>query len=128
MDSMYKKLLVWQKSIELVKNIYQVTKKYPKEELYSLVDQIKRSAVSISSNIAEWSSRNWNKEFINFLHIAKWSATELETQIIISKELWFISDEDYKLISEKIIEILKMLSSLIFSKKSKLPISKSLSL
>lgn len=118
MKTYYKNLIVWQKSIEIVKVIYKITSNFPQNQLYSLTNQIQRSAVSIPSNIAEWSARNSIKEFIQFLYIAKWSAAELETQIIISKELWFIDSKTSEKLENDILEILKMLSSLIENKKN----------
>ena len=88
----YKELIVWQKSIELVKNIYTLCKVLPKEETYSLSDQIRRCVVSIPSNIAKRSGRNTTKEFIQFLYISLGSACELETQLIIGKEIGYFSD------------------------------------
>lgn len=83
----HKDLDVWKNSISLVKEIYIVSKLFPKDELYGLTNQIRRSAVSVASNIAEGAARNYEKEFIRFLYIAKGSLSELETQIIIAKEL-----------------------------------------
>lgn len=83
----HKDLEVWKRSVELVKTIYEITKSFPKEELYGLTNQMRRSAISIPSNIAEGAARNHNKEFIQFLYITLGSIAELETQIIISKKL-----------------------------------------
>ena len=113
MDTHYQKLKVWQKSIDLIEQIYVMVSKFPKTEVFSLVDQLKRSAVSIASNIAEWSQRWTKKENIHFLFIAKWSAAELETQLIISERLHFISKDDFDTIHDLILEVLKMLSSYI---------------
>ncbi len=93
--------------------VYELTKVFPKEERYALTDQIKRAAVSIPSNIAEGASRNTTKEFIQFLYIARGSASELETQIIIAKKLGYMNDEE-SLISDITI-IRKMLNALITS-------------
>jgi len=109
----YKELEVWQKGILLVLKVYELTKVFPKEERYALTDQIKRAAVSIPSNIAEGASRNTTKEFIQFLYIARGSASELETQIIIAKKLGYMNDEE-SLISDITI-IRKMLNALITS-------------
>src|SRR3989338_11366185 len=84
----YKDLIVWQKSIELVIGIYKMTDKFPKSELYGLTSQIRRAAVSISSNIAEGYTRKHRLEYIQFLRIA-FGSGELETQIIIAKKLNF---------------------------------------
>ncbi|WP_052143668.1 four helix bundle protein [Wocania ichthyoenteri] len=91
----YKDLLIWQKGIEIVKETYLVCKEIPNEELYGLQNQIKRSSVSISSNIAEGWGRNYTKNYIQFLKYSRGSLLELETQIIIAKELDFISTESF---------------------------------
>ena len=111
----YEKLEVWQMSIKLVTDVYKLVKFLPKEETYALSDQIRRSAVSIPSNIAEGSSRNSKKEFIQFLYIALGSLCELETQLLISKNVGYIND--YKDIKTKITSIKKMLNALITSIK-----------
>lgn len=84
----FKQLIVWQKAIELVKEIYRITDDFPKSELYGLVSQIRRASVAIPSNIAEGKKRKTKKDFVQFLRIADGSAAELETQIIISKDLY----------------------------------------
>ena len=84
----YKELIVWQKSIQLVKSVYRLTEQFPKSELYGLSSQMRRAAVSIPSNIAEGYKRKGRAEFLQFLSIAEGSSAELETQIIISKELY----------------------------------------
>jgi len=117
MISDYKQLNVWLKSIELVTNVYELVKKMPREELYSLADQIKRSAVSVPSNIAEGSGRNTTKEYIQFLYIALGSASELETQLIIGKNLGFF--HDIEMYMKEINDIRKMLNGLINSLKKK---------
>ena len=83
----YKKLNVWISSISLVKNIYNLTRKFPKEEMFVLTQQLRRAAISIPSNIAEGAGRNSNAQFKNFLQISIGSCFEVETQLIISKEL-----------------------------------------
>jgi four helix bundle protein len=112
----YENLEVWQKSIVLVTNVYQLVKSLPKEETYALSDQIRRSAVSVPSNIAEGSSRNSKKEFIQFLYISLGSLCELETQLLIAKNVGYISSTE-KMKSE-IISIKKMLNALITSIKN----------
>lgn len=118
MTSWYQELNVRKKSIILIEKIYKITIDFPKTEIYALTDQMKRSSISIASNIAEWDQRNTNKENINFLYIAKWSAAELETQIIIAKRLWFIDENNLKDLQKDTVEILKMLSSLIKFKRT----------
>ena len=111
----YKNLNVWKLSIQLSKDIYLLVKKFPLEERFGLTDQIKRSAVSVPSNIAEGQARNSNKDFIRFLLISKGSLAELETQLIISKELGFIDSNELLCFTTTITSIGKMISSLIKS-------------
>ena len=87
MSKGYKDLLVWQKGIELVKEIYMLTKLFPSDERFGLVSQMRRAAVSVPSNIAEGQARHTTKEFIQFLSHAEGSLAELDTQIIVSMEL-----------------------------------------
>lgn len=109
----YDDLEVWQKSMNLVTNVYKLTNKFPVEERYSLTDQIRRSAVSVPSNIAEGHSRKAGADFARFLRIALGSCTELETQIRISINLGYTSkDESDPLLSECIV-LRKMLHGLI---------------
>ncbi|WP_419834062.1 four helix bundle protein [Endozoicomonas atrinae] len=108
--SNYKDLLVWQMSIELVKDIYRLIPKLPDSERYNLSDQMKRSAVSVPSNIAECAGRGSNKDYLRFLYIARGSLRELETQLIIIGELEF-----YKPVAllEKVNTLSKMLAGLV---------------
>jgi len=115
----HKDLDVWKKSIELVKCIYQTTSGFPKEEIYALTSQMRRCVVSIPSNIAEGATRQSNKEFIQFLFISLGSASELETQLIISKELNYIEESTYQNLNAKIEEVSKMLNGLIKYRKLK---------
>ena len=103
----YKELIVWQKSIGLVKEIYQITKMFPKEELYCITSQMRRAAISIPSNIAEGALRKNTKEYLQFLRIAFGSSSELETQIIIVKELY--KDINYSVADSLLEEVQKML-------------------
>ncbi|MBL1222152.1 four helix bundle protein [Chryseobacterium sp. L7] len=109
----YKELLVWQKSVNFVTEIYICTKNFPKEEIYSLTSQIRRSSVSIPSNIAEGHSRRSTLDYLQFLKIARGSCAELETQLIISRNLDYISLEDFQELSNKASEIAKMLNAII---------------
>lgn len=104
-----KELKVWRKSIELSTDIYKALINFPADEKYCLTSQIKRSAISIPSNIAEGAGRNSNKEFIYFLGIANGSCFELLTQIVIAMKLELISIEESKDLSYKIVEIQKMI-------------------
>jgi len=111
----HKDLDVWKESIILVKDVYTLTKLFPKDEIYGLTSQMRRCAVSIPSNIAEGSARNYDKEFIQFLYISLGSLSELETQLIISIEINYINEYNFA----KLEKIKKMLLGLIKYLKSK---------
>lgn len=108
----FKELKVWQKAIELVTSTYLKTQAFPKEELYGLTSQIRRCAVSIPSNIAEGCGRKTEKDFSNFLGMALGSAFEFETQLIISKNLSFIQQEDFSVLESEIQHIQNMIIKL----------------
>lgn len=105
----FRELIVWQKSIQLVMDVYQATENFPENEKFGLVSQMRRASVSIPSNIAEGYERSSKKDYANFLVIARSSAAELETQIIISLKLTLITKAKAEELLEKIIEIKKML-------------------
>jgi four helix bundle protein len=109
----YKNLIVWQKSIQLVVEIYNLTEKFPKSEIYGLVPQMRRSSVSIPSNIAEGRRRGYQKEFIHFLTISYGSGAELETQIEICKKLPTLKDFNYNTVDQLLEEVMKMLNKMI---------------
>lgn len=111
--SSYKDLIVWQKAKTLALLVYKITEKFPPEEKFGITSQIRRSAVSIAANIAEGRGRNSRKDFANFLHIAFGSCTELETELIISKELNFGIINEYTIIENLIVEIQKILTVMI---------------
>lgn len=113
---MHKKLDVWNLAMEFVTEIYRMTKKLPGDERFGLCDQMRRAAVSIPSNIAEGASRQTDKEFVQFLYIALGSAGEIETQLLISKNLEYIKSIDLEY--TKLQSIKRMLKALIKSKKS----------
>ena len=105
-------LKIWQKSIELSKLVYKLIEQLPSDERYGLTNQIKRSVISIPSNIAEGAGRNSNKEFKHFLSIANGSAYELQTQLILTSELGLIPIDKMRPINNLLNEILKMSYSL----------------
>ena len=109
----FKDLRIWQKGIQLVEDVYAVSRGFPKEEIYGLQSQLRRSAVSIPSNIAEGFARLHNKEYRNFLYIALGSCAELTTQVIISSRLKYIEKVKADTILSDINEISKMTMSLI---------------
>ena len=108
-------LRTWQKALELVRDIYKATESFPKHELFALTAQMRRAAVSIPSNIAEGAARASKREFLNYLSIARGSLSELETQILISKELGYIQDE--KFLIKEIDDIFGLINGLIVSIK-----------
>ena len=109
----FKELKVWQKSIDLVKEIYNLTKLLPLEEKYDLSSQMRRAAISISSNIAEGNSRNTKKEYVNFLGISRGSNSELWTQLIICNELGYLNEKETEKAISLCEEIRKMINSMI---------------
>jgi len=108
----YKELIAYQKSYDLVLRIYQLTHTFPKEEMYGLTSQIRRSAVSIPSNIAEGFMRG-SKEYTHFLRISLGSAAELETQLMLSKDLGYCDIDRFKVLSGLVKEVLRLLTSYI---------------
>lgn len=120
MTKTYKELIVWQKSYQLSVLVYEVTKSFPKEEIYALTSQMRRSVVSIPSNIAEGYCRQHKKEYLQFLQISFGSGAELETQLLIAKDLGYISDKDFEQCKDLLLEVMKMLNSLIYKVRSSL--------
>ena len=114
----YRDLIVWQKAMALAKQVYLITKTFPKDEIYGLTSQIRRCSVSVPSNIAEGRGRGSDKEFIRFLNIALGSVYELQTQLELALSFNYISNYDE--INELSIEVEKMLNALINSKKQKI--------
>ena len=114
----HKDLDVWKKSMSFVTQLYKVTATFPNEEIYGLTNQMRGAAISIPSNIAEGAARKSNKEFIQFLHIALGSSVEIETQLIISKNLKFMDDESFLELDRERDEIGRMLFGLIKYRKS----------
>jgi four helix bundle protein len=107
----YREIKIWQRSRTLVKEVYLLTKQFPKEEIYGLTSQIRRAVVSIPTNIAEGAGRGTDKDFSHFLDISRGSLFELETLIILSSDLEFISESRSIEVLEKTTEILRMLNS-----------------
>jgi len=116
----YQELKVWKKAYDLCLEIYKITNTFPASEKYGLTSQIRRSAVSIPSNIAEGHERQHLKEYIQFLHVALGSIAELGTQIMISKDIGYLSEESFVKIESEIVEIGKMLNGLTNSLIKKL--------
>lgn len=116
----YKDLKIWQNGIEIVEVIYNLTNSFPQNEQFGLTSQIRRSSVSIPSNIAEGWGRGYNTNFLQFIKIARGSLYELETQIIIANNLKLIESEDYKIIQNLILVESKMINSFITTLKNKI--------
>ena len=115
--SSHKSLLVWNRSIAMVKSLYLITQNFPSCELYGITSQMRRAAISIPSNIAEGYARAHDKELLHFLYISLGSASELETQLIICKDIGYLTEEQYVELEIMNSEIMKMLTSLINNKK-----------
>jgi four helix bundle protein len=111
----YKDLLVWQIAMELVPQVYTITKRFPSDELYGITSQIRRAMVSVPANIAEGQARTHQKEFVHFLSIAMGSLAEVDTLIITSFKLGFIGEESLKKITERVAIIRKLLQKLMRS-------------
>lgn len=116
----YRDLLVWQKSIKLAKAIYQLTANYPSDERFGLTNQMRRCSISIPSNIAEGFGRGSDKELVQFLYISLGSSNELDTQLTVSYELSFITEDRFKEIEKLNNEVNKMLQSLIYRRKKRI--------
>ncbi len=108
----FRDLTIWQKGILLVKSVYQKTASFPKEELYGLITQMRRAAVSVPSNIAEGYRRRHGKEFQQFLNVSLGSLGELETQIIIANDLNYLSSENSDFLLEEVDHLTRMVISL----------------
>ena len=119
----HKNLRVWNESMQLVKKVYQLTAVFPKEELFGLVSQMRRCAVSIPSNIAEGYGCGTNAELIHFLHISLGSSNELDSQLELSRMFSYISDEDFILVDGLNNTVNKMIRSLIYVRKNQNPAS-----
>jgi four helix bundle protein len=109
----YRKLEVWNLSMETIKEIYDLTKSYPKDEKYGLISQTNRAAVSIASNIAEGMGRNYKKDTIQFLHISRGSAYEVETLLSIAQMINIIDEENYNRLNKKLERNVQMINGLI---------------
>jgi four helix bundle protein len=116
----HKDLRVWQQSIEMVTSIYKMTMTFPKDEVFGLVSQMRRAAVSVPSNIAEGYARGSDREKLHFLRISSGSMSEIETQLMLSLNLGYIGQDAYDILSEQTTSVWKQLNSLISSVKNRL--------
>lgn len=112
---MYRDLIAWQKSIELVTDVYRCTSKFPKEEIYGLTSQLRRAAVSVPSNIAEGQGRHSTGEFRHFLGQARGSLFEVETQILIARQLGYLGEQETNCLLQTSAEVGRILNGLYAS-------------
>ena len=115
MDKPHKKLDLWKAAMDLAKSVYQLTEKFPSEEKFGLVSQMRRASISIPSNIAEGAARQGKAEFRNFLSIAQGSLSELDTQLELAVRLGYIQNKQYDDLSALLLRVDKMLTALIRS-------------
>ncbi len=113
MASGYRDLIVWQKAMQVAKETYCVTRRMPKDELYSLTNQMRRAAVSIPSNIAEGSARGTRKDYSNFLRMASGSRAELETQVFLAVSIGYLNEEDVLTLQGLLSEVGRMLTVMV---------------
>lgn len=118
MDKPHKKLDLWNAVMELAVAVYKITELFPKEERYSLTDQIRRAVSSVPGNTAEGAARQTKKEFINYLHMAQGSLSELDTHLELSRQLGYLAQESWASLDKQIERIDKMLSGLIRHQKA----------
>jgi four helix bundle protein len=111
----YKELIVWKKAHEMTLEVYSATRGFPREELYGLTSQLRRSAASIGANIAEGSGRRSDNEICRFLQIARGSASEVEYHVLLARDLKFLREEDFQRLSHQADEVQRMLTALIQS-------------
>jgi len=109
----YRRLKVWEKAHHLTLDIYKVTSKFPREELYALTSQMRRCSASMGANIAEGCGKQGNNELHRFLHIASGSASELDYQLLLARDLDYLTDEEYRRIGASLLEVRRMLTALI---------------
>ena len=116
----YKDLDVWKQTRALVKSVYNLSRKFPRDEQFGLINQLRRAVISVPSNIAEGCGRNYSKDSIQFFFIARGSLYEIETQLILSNDLQYISEEELRSITEQVTRCKKILNGFInyFQQKS----------
>jgi len=114
----FRKLKVWEKAHDVVLRIYQVSASFPKEERYGLVDQLGRAAVSVPANIAEGCGRGTDADFARFLQIAMGSASELEYELVLTRDLGYLNSQDHLPLEQSIQEVKQMLSGLLLKLKA----------
>lgn len=118
-DKAHKKLEIWRKAVDLVVAVYQTTSRFPAEERFGLTAQLQRAAISVPSNIAEGAARGSNRSFVNSLHIARGSPSELDTQLIIAHRLGYLNEQEAAQLGLLLAEVDRMLNGLIASVRRK---------
>ena len=109
----FRRLRVWEKAHMLTLDIYEVTSSFPREEIYGLINQIRRASVSIPANIAEGCGRDSEGELLRYMKIAMGSSSELEYEILLANELGYLPDKEFELIQGNLVEVRKMLNAFI---------------
>jgi four helix bundle protein len=109
----FKELRVWSKAHELTVSVYVITRTFPKDEMYGLTSQVRRSAASIGANIAEGCGRRSDGELCRFLQIARGSASETEYHLLLAKDLGLLSESDFRKAEQKVLEVQRMLTALV---------------
>jgi four helix bundle protein len=125
--SNHKDLILWQKAMVLATDVHRLTAKLPKHEIFGLTSQMRRSAVSIPSNVAEGAARRTTRDFIGFLHIARGSFAELETQLLLSRRIGYIDRSDLEPIMASMDEVGRLLNAVISGLKRRLKLASPLS-
>ena len=119
MEKPHKKLDVWKESINLVILVYELTRQFPKNEIFGLISQLRRAVISIPGNIAEGAARQTRREFVQFLYIARGSLSEVDTYIEIARRLGYIEKGSLAMVEQKMIDVDKIITGLIRSLKKK---------
>ena len=119
MEKPHKKLNAWKESIALVVLVYDLTKQFPKSELFGLISQLRRAVISIPANVAEGAARQTRREFVQFLHIARGSLSEVDTYIEIARRLGYMEDVPLAGVETKMVDVDKIITGLIQSLKRK---------
>lgn len=108
----HEQLDVWKKSVDFSVDVYKMTEKFPKDERFGLISQIRRASVSVAANIAEGAGRRSDKEFLNFLSMAQGSASEVETELLIACKLGYLTEADFQTLMQRMDEIGRMITGL----------------
>jgi four helix bundle protein len=122
----HKDLILWQKAMALTVDVHRLTARLPKHKIFALTSQIRRAAVSVPSNVAEGSARRTTREFVAFLHIARGSFAELETQLLLARQIGYLADRDLAPVLTRLDEVGRLLNAVITGLRARLDRSSSL--